>query len=98
VTGDFNDFEFSETLAAMTGEESVNLVESLPPLERYDYNHRGQMEALMHGLVSRRQAEQGRSEYAILHGNELIGVEPGDLGSKPTDHAYVVARLLVQGA
>ncbi|MDA0334470.1 MAG: endonuclease/exonuclease/phosphatase family protein [bacterium] len=93
VTGDFNDFEFSDTLAAMAGDESINLVLSLPPNERYDYNHRGKLEALMHGLVSRRQVEQGRAEYAILHGNELIGVKAGDLGSKPTDHAYVIARL-----
>ena len=25
--------------------------------------------------------------------DELIGVKAGDLGSKPTDHAYVIARL-----
>ena len=98
VTGDFNAFEFSKTLAAMTGNESVNLVLSLPPNERYDYNHRGQLQALMHGLVSRRQAEQRRAEYAILHGNELIGVKAGELGSKPTDHAYVIARLLVKNS
>ncbi len=97
VTGDFNDVEFSETLAAMTGEESVNLVMSLPPNERFDYNHRGKLQALMHGVVSRRQVEQGRAEYAILHGNELIGVQPGELGSKPTDHAYVIARLRAEG-
>ena len=57
VTGDSNAFEFSDTLAAMTGDESVNLVLSLPPNERYDYNHRGKLQALTHGLVSLRQAE-----------------------------------------
>jgi len=93
VTGDFNDFEFSETLRAMLGEESVNLVETVPADQRYDYNHRGISQALMHGIVSRRQAAAGRCEYDILHGNELIGSRPGAMGDRPTDHAYVIARL-----
>jgi predicted extracellular nuclease len=93
VTGDFNDFEFSETLRAMLGEESVNLVESVPEDQRYDYNHRGNSQALMHGIVSRRQAAERRCDYEILHGNELIGSRPGVKGDKPTDHAYVIARL-----
>ena len=34
VTGDFNDTEESETLAAITGDENINLVMLLPPGER----------------------------------------------------------------
>jgi predicted extracellular nuclease len=92
VTGDFNDTEESETLAAMLGDESVNLVKSLPVDQRYDYNHRGKLQVLMHGVVSQELAEQG-AEYEIIHGNELLGVEPGQLGDKPSDHAYVLARI-----
>ena len=97
VTGDFNDYEFSETLKTVLGEESVNLVESLPADGRYDYNHRGLSEALLHAVVSRRQAEEGRAAYEILHGNELLGVHPGRPGERPTDHAYGLARLTVGG-
>ena len=96
VTGDFNDVEFSDTLRTMTGDESVNLLDALLPDDRFDYNHRGKLQALMHGIVSKRQAGHGRAAYEILHGNELIGVKPGELGTKPTDHAYVLARLAVQ--
>ncbi len=96
VTGDFNDVEFSETLRVMTGDESVNLLDTLLPDDRFDYNHRGKLQALMHGIVSKRQAEQGHVAYETLHGNELIGVKPGELGTKPTDHAYVLARLVVR--
>jgi hypothetical protein len=95
VTGDFNDFEFSRTLRALTGHDGVNMVETLPPQERFDYNHRGQLQVLMHGVVSRRSCDAGAVEYEILHGNELAGVQPGDLGGKATDHAYVIARIQV---
>lgn len=93
VTGDFNDFEDSPTLAAMLGDESVNLVKTLPRLERYDYNHRGKLHVLMHGIVSKALADTQRAEYEILHGNELIGVRPGELGTKASDHAYVISRI-----
>jgi predicted extracellular nuclease len=91
VTGDFNDYEFSKTLRTILGEESVNLVESLGPDLRYDYNHRGMSEALLHAVVSHAQAEGAR--YEILHGNELLGVMPGTNGGRATDHAYGLAQL-----
>ena len=90
LTGDFNDHEFSPTLRAILGDESANLLELLPEQDRYDYNHRGISQALMHGIVAR--TRQG-VEYEALHGNELRGVQPGEMGTKATDHAYVIARL-----
>ena len=95
VTGDFNDFEFSPTLRALCGDDSVNMVETLPADQRFDYNHRGQLQVLMHGVVSRRSQLAGAVEYEILHGNELAGVKPGSLSGKATDHAYVIARIRV---
>lgn len=95
VTGDFNDFEFSSTLRTLCGDDSVNMVETLPPAERYDYNHRGQLQVLMHGVVSKAAFEAGAVEYEVLHGNELNGVDPGSLGGKASDHAYVLARVHV---
>ena len=92
VTGDFNDTEESATLKALLGEESTNLVKHLPAEQRYDYNHRGKLQVLMHGIVPIELAEKN-AEYDIIHGNELLGVQPGELGAKPSDHAYVLARL-----
>ncbi len=92
ITGDFNDTEYSQTMAALTGDTTQNLVMLLPKHERYDYNHRGKLQVLMHGLVSHRMAAE-RAEYEIIHGNELIGVRPGAESDKPSDHAYVIARL-----
>jgi predicted extracellular nuclease len=95
VTGDFNDTEESKTLAALVGDENVNLVDKLLPEHRYDYNHRGKLQVLMHGVVSSEMAGQ-RAEYDIIHGNELLGVKPGQSSDKPSDHAYVMAKIKMQ--
>jgi len=93
ITGDFNDSEFSRTLEVLCSDDAVNLVMQLPVDERYDYNHRGKLQVLMHGIVSSQLAASGRAEYEILHGNELIGVTPGEQSDKPSDHAYVIAKI-----
>ncbi|NND00763.1 MAG: hypothetical protein HKN85_11335 [Gammaproteobacteria bacterium] len=92
VTGDFNDTEHSETLRTLIGKHSVNLVETLAENERYDYNHRGKLQVLMHGIVDR-EMTSATAQYEIIHGNELIGVQPGEDSDKPSDHAYVLAKL-----
>jgi len=93
VTGDFNDFEFSATLRTLTSDHSTNLVETVPRALRFDYNHRGISQALMHGIVANRQLQDRRVAYEILHANALTGTRPGQKGIKASDHAYVIARL-----
>jgi len=94
VTGDFNDTEDSRTLVAFLGSDNVNLVDKIPVTERYDYNHRGKLQVLMHGVVNHALAKQ--ADYEIIHGNELIGVKPGEISDKPSDHAYVITKLNFQ--
>jgi hypothetical protein len=65
----------------------------LPEVERYDYNHRGKLQVLMHGIVSAALAKSGKAEYEIIHGNELLGITPGEQTDKPSDHAYVIAKI-----
>jgi predicted extracellular nuclease len=97
VTGDFNDIETSKSLQKFTGENDlrINLVQTLAKNQRYDYNHRGKLQVLMHSIVPKYLSEAGRVKYDIIHGNELIGVEPGQLGEKPSDHAYVLTQLFI---
>ena len=71
----------------------MNLVELLPRPQRFDYNHRGVSQALTHGVVAKRQATARKVEYEILHANALEGTQPGRTGERPSDHAYVIARL-----
>lgn len=94
VTGDFNDTENSKTMRALIGQNNINLVETLPMADRYDYNHRGKLQVLMHGIVSKQMAD--KADYEIIHGNELIGVQPGERSDKPSDHAYVIAKLALE--
>ncbi len=93
ITGDFNDFDESPSINTLLGKNNINLLYQLPENQRYDYNHRGKLHVLMHGIVSKELAESGRAEYEILHGNELIGVRPGQEGGKGSDHAYVIAKI-----
>ncbi|NNC54151.1 MAG: hypothetical protein HKO07_00360, partial [Pseudomonadales bacterium] len=95
ATGDFNDTEHSETLRALLGDDCCNMVERLPANQRFDYNHRGKLHALMHAVVPLAMLRENRIEYEILHGNELLGVRPGELdrAQKASDHAYVIARI-----
>ncbi|MDG1905266.1 MAG: endonuclease/exonuclease/phosphatase family protein [Arenicella sp.] len=95
VTGDVNDGEHSETLALMCSHDAENLVFELEPAERFDYNHRGKLQVLMHGLASGSLLTPTKPEYEILHGNELIGVVTGEDTDKASDHAYVMARLSI---
>jgi predicted extracellular nuclease len=92
LTGDFNDTEASDTLVTIAGEHGFNLVGMLKPEQRYDYNHRGKLQVLMHGIVAKAMLNE-QVEFEVIHGNELLGVKPGELGSKPTDHAYVIAKI-----
>lgn len=94
VTGDFNDVQGSQTLAVLLGASNCNLVDTLEPNDRYDYNHRGKLHALMHGIVDQALLSQQRANYEILHGNELTGVRPGSMGNKASDHAYVIAQIV----
>ena len=96
LTGDFNDTEYSDTLKVLTATTGTNLVMTLAPVQRYDYNHRGLLQVLMHGIVPKTLVAQERAEYEIIHGNELIGVMPGEDSDKPSDHAYVIAKILMK--
>jgi len=95
ITGDFNDTEHSETMLELVGENAFNLVFALDEDQRYDYNHRGKLQVLMHGVVSKALYKQDRAHYEIIHGNELIGIVPGQESDKPSDHAYVLAKLML---
>ncbi|PAF11517.1 hypothetical protein CHH61_26905, partial [Shouchella clausii] len=52
LLGDFNDFEFSNPLQALKGEELTNMIEKVPAEERYTYTYQGNAQVLDHILVS----------------------------------------------
>jgi len=91
VLGDINDFEFSETVNLLVGDDSlVDLPRTLPADERYAYVFEGNSQTLDHILVSRALAEpRGRRrgyEYDIVHTNS-------EFTDQVSDHDPQVVRL-----
>ncbi|MFS0726920.1 5'-nucleotidase C-terminal domain-containing protein [Paenibacillus sp. 1P07SE] len=67
VMGDFNDFQFTETLSILKGGELMNLVDTLPINDRYSYTFDGNSQTLDHMLVSHNL--EAASEFDIVHIN-----------------------------
>lgn len=92
VLGDLNDFEFSQTLTILkTGTGLTDLVDALPPGERYTYVFDGNSQVLDHILVSANLATNAAPEYDIVHVNSEYAVQS-------SDHEPEVARLLLAAA
>ncbi|HKY02102.1 MAG TPA: endonuclease/exonuclease/phosphatase family protein, partial [Burkholderiales bacterium] len=84
--GDFNDFEFAQSLRSLNEAGLRNLTESLPLMERYTYIHEGNAQALDHIYVS--DALRAHSEYDIVHVNAEFPAE-----MRASDHDPVLLRL-----
>lgn len=89
VLGDFNDFHFSDTLQTLKGGVLTNLMETLPPNERYTFVFDGNAQTLDHILVSPRIAAQS-PVYDIVHVNAEFAVQA-------SDHEPSVARINMIG-
>ena len=89
VLGDFNDFEFSETLAILEGGVLDNLVLSLRRPERYTYVFEGNSQVLDHILASRK-LYRTLAVYDIVHVN-------AEFADQASDHDPQVARFNLGG-
>lgn len=69
VTGDFNDFQFADTLRPLTEAGLVDLTTRLPAGERYTYDFEGNLQALDHMFVSANLLSRGDWTYDIVHAN-----------------------------
>ena len=86
LLGDFNDFEFSNPLKALKGNELTNMIEKVPAEERYTYSYQGNAQVLDHILVSNNMAN--RTEIDILHINSGFMEEHG----RASDHDPVLIQ------
>src|SRR5262249_13750513 len=84
VLGDLNDFEFSSPLGVLKGAGLNDLVETLPPEERYTYVVEGNSQVLDHSLVS--AGLMPGVQYDVVHVNSEFFVQA-------SDHEPEVARL-----
>jgi predicted extracellular nuclease len=87
VLGDFNDYEYSETLDVLRGDDLTNLTDELDPDERYSYVFQGNSQMLDHLLVSPNLAN-GDPFHRIIHVN-------AEFADQASDHDPQVARFLL---
>ncbi|MDF2926812.1 MAG: 5-nucleotidase [Paenibacillaceae bacterium] len=85
--GDFNDFQFTETIRLLKGDELTDLLDKLPVHERYTYTYDGNSQALDHILVSKNIASA--SEVDVVHLNADFSPAKG----RVSDHDAVLAQI-----
>jgi predicted extracellular nuclease len=86
VLGDLNDFEFLDTLGILKSAGLTDIVETLPPEERYTYVFEGNSQVLDHILVSPNLMHNAAVEYDVVHVN-------AEFAEQVSDHDPEVARI-----
>uniref|UniRef100_UPI002F359FD9 endonuclease/exonuclease/phosphatase family protein n=1 Tax=Paenibacillus sp. 1-18 TaxID=1333846 RepID=UPI002F359FD9 len=87
VLGDLNDFQFSETLSLLRGQELTNLIDKLDEKERYSYIYEGNSQTLDHMLVSVSLSQTSVPD--IVHINADFSASDG----RVSDHDPLVAQI-----
>ena len=90
VLGDINDFEFSETVEILEGDELSSLMNTLPKPERYSYDFEGNSQVLDQILVSDNVSDEFAIEYDVVHVNS-------EFADQASDHEPQVARIVFRG-
>ncbi|MFC7685759.1 chitobiase/beta-hexosaminidase C-terminal domain-containing protein [Ureibacillus sp. GCM10028918] len=87
LLGDFNDFEFSNPLQTLKGNELTNMIELVPAEERYSYSYQGNAQVLDHILVSNNLASNTKVD--IVHINSAFMEAHG----RASDHDPVMVQI-----
>ncbi|MGX7111624.1 endonuclease/exonuclease/phosphatase family protein [Gemella cuniculi] len=87
LTGDFNDFDFSETVKTIVGDELVNLMLKHNAADRYSYFYRGSNQSLDNILVSRNIED--KVVFSPVHINASFMEEHG----RASDHDPVIVQI-----
>ena len=88
--GDFNDFQFSETLKIHEGEHLTNMINKVDKADRYTYLFQGNSQVLDHILVSNHLADTTKTD--ILH----INADFTDMAGRASDHDPVLVQIDVK--
>ncbi|RLL47144.1 endonuclease/exonuclease/phosphatase [Oceanobacillus piezotolerans] len=85
--GDFNDFEFSESLRIHEGKLMTNMMNLVEESDRYTYLFQGNSQVLDHILVSNNLVEE--TEIDVLH----INADFTDMAGRASDHDPVMVQV-----
>ena len=86
VLGDLNDTPNSRPIKALEGKELENLVDRIPPADRFSYVFRGKKEQIDQILITPNLFSNGNPEIDAVHVNAGIP-------SSASDHDPVIARF-----
>ncbi|QPC47816.1 chitobiase/beta-hexosaminidase C-terminal domain-containing protein [Mangrovibacillus cuniculi] len=92
LLGDFNDFEFSNSMKKLKGSILTNMIEELPVEQRYTYVYQGNAQVLDHILVTNNMKEQ--TEIDVLNINSPYMEEHG----RASDHDPVLIQVKLEKA
>ena len=87
LTGDFNDFEFSDSVKTIVGNELVNLMAEHEQGDRYSYFYRGSNQSLDNVLISKNIKD--KVVFSPVHINASFMEEHG----RASDHDPVVVQI-----
>ncbi|WP_203248918.1 endonuclease [Sporosarcina beigongshangi] len=85
--GDFNDFQFSDSLKIHEGDLMTNMINHVETADRYTYLYQGNSQVLDHILVSNHLVDQ--AEIDILH----INADFTDMAGRASDHDPVLVQI-----
>jgi len=89
--GDFNDFQFSETLKIHEGDTMTNMINKVETADRYSYVFGGNSQVLDHILVTNNLVD--KTAIDILH----INADFTDMAGRASDHDPVLVQIDLAG-
>jgi uncharacterized protein len=90
--GDFNDFEFTQTLTIAKGNVMTNMVDKVVPEERYNYSYQGNAQVLDHVLVTNNMV--ANTTVDIVNINSGFMEEHG----RASDHDPIIIQTSLKAA
>ncbi|MEI4768719.1 endonuclease [Psychrobacillus sp. FJAT-51614] len=85
--GDFNDYQFSESLKIHEGALMTNLINKVETSDRYTYLYQGNSQVLDHILVTKNL--ENKTKIDILH----INADFTDMAGRASDHDPVMVQI-----
>ncbi|ETT82088.1 endonuclease [Viridibacillus sp. FSL R5-0477] len=85
--GDFNDYQFTESLKIHEGKNMTNMINKVEESDRYTYLYQGNSQVLDHILVSNNLAS--KTAIDILH----INADFTDMAGRASDHDPVLVQV-----
>jgi uncharacterized protein len=92
LLGDFNDFEFTQTLVIAKGNELTNMVEKVPANERYNYSYQGNAQVLDQVLVTNNMVKNTTVDIVNINSGFM------EVHGRASDHDPIIIQTQIKPA